>query len=667
MRLAGLKICFGLVLVCSSTARSDSARAINGGVTDVGPEAGITTTGDHSFLFSGPDDILVTAGRAGVHKTTNGGQTWVRSERGLINIAGVEPYIQSLCQSPSEPQIAYATTLQDGVYRTSNFGESWDASISGGQHADWACVVDPLDSRIVYALSQLAAEFLPGRLFKSTDGGLTFSTVGAGLPEDQLYGFALALAPTDPLTLYVGLSIPSGGLFISSDGGLNFQSLPNSPSSPFLVYAHPTDDGSLLVFADTGLFLSVDHGDSFELVGEGLPPAFAALAFDPVDPTVVYAPGGTQGLFRSVDGARTFERIDALEADQLRGLGVTAVAVGPRGTEDPVVIYAGTSLGPIRSDDGGSTFVTIHDGYRGVSVNSMAIDAAGRLLLATINSIGVFRSVEPGVYETISDTLRHDIANRLSAVAAAPDDPDLYVVGGGNFAPDNSGVFRTTDGGLSWTQATIAGEPSFYTRMAIAFAPSDSRRVYMVSGSGTTGLFRSDDAASSFTQVANQTLNSIAVDPRNPDVLYVGNFTTQFGLFKSVDGGVTLQFLSNAPISSIAVDPERPEIIYAGLFAGSVVRSLDGGQTFTPAGQGLSGDRAMVLGTVPAQPTRLFVWMHAGGLFRSNDRGDSWIAVDTEETLRRSNASLQTSLAIDQRDPEHVYLGSGSVLQFVDK
>jgi len=434
-----------------------------------------------------------------------------------------------------------------------------------------------------------------------------------------------------------------------------------------VVYAHPTEDGSLLVFTDTGLFLSVDHGASFSQVGEGLPTASQQLTFDPVDPTVVYAPGGPDGLFRSIDGARTFKRIDALEADQLRGLGVTAVGVAPRSAEDPLVIYAGTSLGPIRSDDGGSTFVPVHDGYRGVSVNAMAIDAAGRLLLSTINTTGVFRSAEPGVYETISDTLRRDIATRLSAVAAARDDPDLYVVGGGNSAPDNSGVFRTTDGGLSWTQAKIAGEPSFYTVMAIAFAPNDSQRVYVVSGLGTSGLFRSDDAGDSFTRMATQPLTSIAVDRSDPDVLYVGSYTTPVGLFKSTDGGVTLRLVSSEAISSIAVDPERPEIIYTGLYFGSVLRSVDGGQTFHPAGQGLVGNRAVALGIVTAQPTRLFVWMYAGGLFQSSDRGDSWIAVDTEETRRRSSASPRTALAIDQRDPEHVYLGSGSVLQFVDK
>jgi hypothetical protein len=61
---------------------------------------------------------------------------------------------------------------------------------------------------------------------------------------------------------------------------------------------------------------------------------------------------------------------------------------------------------------------------------------------------------------------------------------------------------------------------------------------------------------------------------------------------------------------------------------------------------------------------RLFVWMHAGGLFQSDDGADSWSAVDTGETLRRSTAQAgQTAMAINPSDPEHVYVGNGSVLQ----
>jgi hypothetical protein len=330
---------------------------------------------------------------------------------------------------------------------------------------------------------------------------------------------------------------------------------------------------------------------------------------------------------------------------------------------DPPVIYAGTSLGPIRSDDGGRTFAPIHDGYRGLSVNDLAIDAAGRLLLATFNSVGVFRSAGPGVYQMIGDTLPRAIATSLAAVAAAPDDPEFYVVGGGTGGP--SGVFRTTDGGSSWTRAIIPGDPTFFLRMRIAFAPTDSSRVYMVSPSETNGLFRSNDAAKSFDRVAIQPLSSIAVHPRNPDVLYVGN--SFGGLFKSTDGGLSLRLIASAPISFIAVDPQSPEVIYAGS-GGSVLRSFDGGQSFSQAAQGLVGDRVLGLGIVPTQPRRLFVWMHAGGLFRSDDGSDSWAPVETEEALRRSTgASGQTALVIDPSDPERVYLGNASVLQFVNQ
>ena len=121
--------------------------------------------------------------------------------------------------------------------------------------------------------------------------------------------------------------------------------------------------------------------------------------------------------------------------------------------------------------------------------------------------------------------------------------------------------------------------------------------------------------------------------------------------------------------SSIALDPERPNVIYAGLRQfGRVIRSLDGGQTFAPAEVGLSGDRVLGLGVDPGQPMRLFVWMHAGGLFRSEDGADSWTAVETEETLRRSTAQAgQTELVISARGGQtRVYMGNASVLEFIN-
>ncbi len=279
----------------------------------------------------------------------------------------------------------------------------------------------------------------------------------------------------------------------------------------------------------------------------------------------------------------------------------------------------------------------------------------------------MFRSTAQDEYEIISDSLPRKVAVSIQAVAVASDDPQLYAVGGGLY-PGPGGIFRTTNGGSTWTNAVIPGNPSFWNRTRIAFAPSDSRRVYLVSSSpGSSGLFRSDDAALSFDPLSMEPLRSIAVDPRDPDVLYAGSANR--GLFKSTDGGRTLtQVVPNGAIETIAIDAQSPQFIYAGLQSGSVLRSVDGGQTFSPAAQGLTGDRVLGLGIVPAQPMRLFAWMHAGGLFRSNNRADSWEAVDVEVALRRSTAEFgQTALAIDTRDPEHVYFGNASVLQFVNQ
>lgn len=663
MAKAMWNLCFGLLLLSSSNVRAGLAQGIKGSVTDVGPEAGASTSGPGlPFLFRGPDEILTLDSGTGIHKTVNRAQSWMRSERGLVGPDGVEPVVLALCQSASAPEIAYATTLERGVSRTTDFGDTWEPVTSLPDYVG-SCVIDPTDPSIVYVIPWISDSSRPGQLYKSTDGGRSFLTVGAGLgPRGcDLYclAFALAVAPTNPLTVYVG---HDAGLFVSFDGGLNFQRLRNSPRYPYVVYGHPTKDGTLFVIAETGLFLSTDGGESFTQIGAGLPGRPSALAFDPADPSIVYSPAGPNGLFQSVDGARSFSRIDALEESQLIGLGLRGVALTPGNAGGSPVIYAGSSLGPIRSDDGGSTFVPIHDGYRGVLVSDLAIDAAGRLLIAGWGTGSVFRSVEPGIYQTMSDTLPREFANFLT-IAAAADDPELYVLGGAG----PSGVFRTTNGGRSWTQAKFSDNPSFYTRMHVAFAPSDSRRVYVVADS-PGGLFRSNDAGQSFDRLSSRYLTSIAVDPRDPDVLYAADLYGN-GLFKSTDGGLTLRMVQPGYFSSIAVDPQRG-YVYAGLQSGPLLfKSLDG-ETFVAEGRGLSGDRVLALAVDAAQPTRLFAWMRGGGLFRSVDEGIDWTPVDTGETLRRStdaNLTGQMGLVIDYNEPQGIYLGHTSVLKVVNR
>src|SRR5262249_55752570 len=182
------------------------------------------------------------------------------------------------------------------------------------------CAVDPVDPAVVYALVGRYDPARPGRLFKSVDGGMTFTQVGIGLAQSpNLFSNAVVIAPTNRDRIYVTVQVE--GLFASGDGGLTFEVLPNAPRSAWRIYPHPTEDGTLLV-TGSGLFLSTDAGASFARVGAGLPRLnIDMIAFDTADPTIVYAAEGRGGFYRSEDGAQTFVRIDGLSERELVGVG----------------------------------------------------------------------------------------------------------------------------------------------------------------------------------------------------------------------------------------------------------------------------------------------------------------------------------------------------------
>jgi hypothetical protein len=253
MRFAIWKGCLGTLLVCASTFCAQSPhRMNNGSVTDVGPEAGLVWGISEPFLFRGRNEILITSARAGIYKKSDGGQTWARMEPGLITGSGVEPLTRGLCQSALAPDIAYVVTEADGVSRTTDFGESWEPlTVPIGSPYLEGCAIDPTDPSILYVLGQ--SETFLSSVFKSTDGGRTFSAILGGSTIPQ-WG-SLAVAPTNPMTIYIvdqGFGIPSGAVAVSSDGGLNFRLLTGVPQFPIKVYPHPTDDGTLLLQATQG-------------------------------------------------------------------------------------------------------------------------------------------------------------------------------------------------------------------------------------------------------------------------------------------------------------------------------------------------------------------------------------------------------------------------------
>ena len=171
------------------------------------------------------------------------------------------------------------------------------------------------------------------------------------------------------------------------------------------------------------------------------------------------------------------------------------------------------------------------------------------------------------------------VGNRISAVAGIAGDPDTYYVGAAS-----GGVWKTTDGGLSWR--SIADSMTAAAIGALAVAPSDPAIVWAGTGEAWAirdidvmgdGIYKSVDAGKTWTNVGlteTGRIGRVIVHPTNPDIVFacaVGRTTgpqQERGVFRTQDGGKTWERVlfvdENTGCSGLSIDPHNPRVLFAG-------------------------------------------------------------------------------------------------------
>ena len=331
---------------------------------------------------------------------------------------------------------------------------------------------------------------------------------------------------------------------------------------------------------DGGVWKTTDAGTVWTPIFDNEPVAsIGALAVAPSDPKTIYAGTGESdirsdlasgdGMYRSDDGGATWKHIGLEDSRQ-----ISRILVDPG---DAHIVYAGVlghvygpsdQRGVYKSTDGGENWTRVLDKGPDVGVADVAM-AGGQpqILFATTWN-----------------------AHRPPWSTYAP------LEGPGN------ALFRTTDGGTNWTQITGHGLPdSGWTRSGIAVS-TDGRRVYLTvacggdaeSGSAPgsrdcrSGLYRSDDGGDSWTLASSDSritsrawyFNSLTIDPSDPDVLYMPNVA----LYRTRDGGKTIEIVRGAPggddYHQVWVDPKDSNHLVLGVDQGTSV-SLDRGKSWS--------------------------------------------------------------------------------------
>jgi photosystem II stability/assembly factor-like uncharacterized protein len=289
-----------------------------------------------------PNLFYMGVNNGGVWKTDDAGRTW----RPIFDGQPTQS-IGAIAVAPSDPRVIYVgsgeglqrpdLSVGDGIYKSTDGGETWQhLGLRDGQQIP-ALLVDPRDPERVFA-AVLGHPYGPNAergVFRSTDGGRTWEKV---LYKDQNIGAVdLAFDPADSHTVYASLwaarqapweigasfQVPGSGLYKSSDGGTSWQpstrGLPSAaeglgrigigiaPSQPRRLYAQVDADSS-----HGGLYRSDDAGASWQRVNAepriwGRGGDFAEVKVDPKEPDVVYV--CNTSTYRSTDGGQSFTAI----------------------------------------------------------------------------------------------------------------------------------------------------------------------------------------------------------------------------------------------------------------------------------------------------------------------------------------------------------------------
>ena len=192
--------------------------------------------------------------------------SWTAINAGLTSAYGLSaPSVFALAIDPSAPATLYASTYAGGVFKSTNGGESWSA-INTGFDTRYriivsALAIDPSAPATLYAGTSHDVEFGPGDgVFKSTNGGKSWSEINAGLTDPSV--LALAIDPRNPATLYAGTL--GGGVFKSTNGGGSWSAVNTGLTSTDVIALaiDPSNPAALYAGTGGGVFKSTDGGEA---------------------------------------------------------------------------------------------------------------------------------------------------------------------------------------------------------------------------------------------------------------------------------------------------------------------------------------------------------------------------------------------------------------------
>lgn len=539
-----------------------------------------------------PNVILIGASTGGILRSTDGGATFVpvTDDQADLSVGDIAFATNDIVYAGMGDPII-ETTFGSGVLRSDDAGVTW-RHVSSGELVDRGSirqvVIDPADPEhlLILQVQHIGSSGGPGAggLFESRDGGRTWKSL--------MFGVFNSLVRIDATTLIAGLS---GRIFRSTDGGAHWSPvisglgnvfIARAPSDPSLLYGTATGDSAVqvLVSHDGGATWQTSTAHGIE--ADNSP--FNYFAVSPSDSRTLYR--GMRDLWRSTDGGANWTNL----------------------TKN----WTGDSF---HTSD-----ATMHTDQHAIAFGSGAIWLA--------NDGGLYVSRDGAQHFAFAGPLQTSLI-QLYGITGHPFDGSRIYAG----AQDNG--LETNSGGGAWFE-TITGDYG-----TVLFDPRDSQRFISNYIYGSLDLY---DSNGSFVRplAANDKFGEPAKRPRidfiAPLVMNRSAYALYFaswrlfvsrdfgGTWNPTDGTTDLTRGGSDFVSAIGITEEAANAIYTGSWQGRVMRTTDGGATWSDITSGLPQRTVSSIVTSGDGTTAwvAFSGYHAGHVYRTTDSGATWSRVD---------------------------------------
>ena len=285
-----------------------------------------------------------------------------------------------------------------------------------------------------------------------------------------------------------------------------------------------------------------------------------------------------------------------------------------------------------------------------------------------------------------------NVSGRTRSIVVDPDDATFNTWFVGNVS---GGVWKTTDAGASWTHLT-ASLPTLATSVLV-MSESNHNIMYLGTGEGFgnidqvhgSGIWKTTDRGINWTQLSSttnlnfQNITRIIIDPTNPDIVLAStsagwkgaNVTS--GIWMSTDGGNTWtqKYSTTSTVEDLVANPSNFNTQYATVNAAGVIKSLNGGNSWVSSSSGIVGTARMEITVAPTDTSKIYASSELGiggnaTLYVSDDAGATWnpstdLGGNKDWFGGPDNGQgwYDNAIAVDPYDATTVYVGGINIMK----